>query len=332
MKICITTHCDAINHGAFLQAYALMKYVESFGVEVEFLLRIEKYFAKQLKQLAVKHPKRFGYNLIKLLKFKMFQKRYFKIGKDPGEFGIWGSDVVFQDFICQKKVKNYKQIISYAASSGSRSNPFAHTELKALRKFNALSVRDSATLDILVSSGIDFNEINISVDPIFLYDFKNEIQGVGVPYEPYILAYGYDYSAFDMSKVLHHLDINEKNIINCGYYNRHFGKNLFVETPFELPALVRKASFLITTTFHGVMFALKYNTPFIVLGNEFIENKTVWLLKELGLENRYATNLSSVCVDFSRPINDVNQKTLDTIIALSKDYLSKKISNLGSGT
>ena len=329
MRISITTHANAVNHGAFLQAYSLMKAVQQHTQNVEMISHSDDSGWVQFRQTFTKHPLRFLHNLVKLYTFKVFQTSTFRFTREPGEIDIWGSDVVFQDQVVLKKDRRYSKLTTYACSCGSRSQHFAESEVDVLKSFNSLSIRDAETLKLLEHSALNPHKLTINLDPIFLYDFSDEIQHVPVPPTSYVLAYGYDYSQFDIAKILINNEICGANILNIGYYNRLFGRNKFATTPFELPAFIKGADFLITTTFHGVMFAIKYNVPFMVLGNDHIKNKTIWLLEVLDIRDRYVDADSPALANVNRPLDDRRRAILNDLTLQSEEYLSQEIITLG---
>ena len=58
------------------------------------------------------------------------------------------------------------------------------------------------------------------------------------------------------------------------------------------------AEFVITDSFHGCVFSILFNIPFIAIGNEGRGlSRFQSLLKMFGLENRLVTDVSSVNID-----------------------------------
>lgn len=71
MKICVVTLCEAVNHGAFLQAYAMKKYLEKEGHEVFFLKTYSwKMIKTMFRSLLSYNPKKWAFK-------KEFRKSYF---------------------------------------------------------------------------------------------------------------------------------------------------------------------------------------------------------------------------------------------------------------
>lgn len=325
MKVNITTHSHAVNHGAFLQAYALQKYISELGGDVSFRPIEKQKFIQKVRGVITKNPSRLIYNYRKYRVFAKYQHKLSNKKLRNVDFEILGSDVVlqknFHDITDDDAVKK----ITYAASCGSRVSDFSGAELDLLSRFQGMSVRDSNTHAMLSDAGIKADLLEMSVDPTFLTDFERETRKIKIPKTNYIVAYGYDYSNYPIRQILLESNFNEKNIFNIGYYNRLFGQNIFVSSPFELPGFIKNCEFLVTTTFHGVMFALKYNRPFIALGNKHIQKKTIWLLQQLSISDRYVADSDEIKLDFRRPLDESNIGRLNELIACSKYYLRRNL-------
>ena len=57
MKICTITCHDVYNHGASLQAYALMSYLNSRGHQVEIIDYKPEYLSGHYKMFSIDNPK-----------------------------------------------------------------------------------------------------------------------------------------------------------------------------------------------------------------------------------------------------------------------------------
>ena len=64
-------------------------------------------------------------------------------------------------------------------------------------------------------------------------------------------------------------------------------KNHLVLTPFELLKVFKKASFVITDTFHGTIFSVRYSNKFAVLLRDSNKNKLFDLVCRLGIKDVY---------------------------------------------
>lgn len=188
-----------------------------------------------------------------------------------------------------------QKVISYAAS-------FGNTSLEGLRKYgmdeevgnllkkmDAISVRDKNSVQMVQSlTGI---QPEYHVDPVFLYDYEKETE-ISVDKKGYIVVYAYAgrITQKEAKYILKFAKKYNKEIICLAGAQEYFGT--FIKTnPFETLAYVKNADYVITDTFHGTVFSIKYNKKFatLVRGGEGItygnSMKLVDLLERFGLKN-----------------------------------------------
>ena len=296
-KINIVTYYNANNYGAFLQAYALWKFLTSNGFSVSF------------KGLKIKQQIRDSYSLElnrllseaqKLLPLDWSDSRY--------DITIIGSDEVFNynnptygNFPYFKGIAlNSKKIVSYAASIGGAN--YKKLLLKhfldfcKLRNLDWVSVRDRRTEKFLK---IFYHKcISRDVDPTLLIDFDEEIVSPAI--DKYVLVYTYGMKSEHISFIKKYAADRRLKIIATGSFCPWCDQNLIV-SPFEWIGLIKKAEYVFTSTFHGTIFSLKYKKQFLALVNN--SEKVKELLESLEIQERYCqiTNYNDI-------LNLVNSK------------------------
>lgn len=80
-------------------------------------------------------------------------------------------------------------------------------------------------------------------------------------------------------------------MISIGHYFS-WCDEVVIPTPFEVLAYFKGASYIITDTFHGSVFSIKFNKEFCTIVRDMNSNKLVSLLKQFGLENRIVTDMN----------------------------------------
>ena len=80
-------------------------------------------------------------------------------------------------------------------------------------------------------------------------------------------------------------------------------RNNIAANAFQLLGYVKNASCIVTDTFHGTVFSIKYNKKFAVFIRESNENKLFDLLKRLGLTDRAVNNVSMLSSTLDATIN-----------------------------
>lgn len=189
--------------------------------------------------------------------------------------------------------------ISYASSFSISKLPdqFCPEFARLLRNYNYISVRENTGVDIVKSLT---GKIPIVVlDPTLLLNakqwnmladkMKDKYCG-----EKYILVYLLDY-AFNPRPTIYELvkkikkDTGYRVIFlgkmetSCGITD---GSLAECDSPIEFLHLIRNAAVVITSSFHGVAFAINYERPLLALiENAITDNRIPTLLGSIGLDN-----------------------------------------------
>ncbi len=336
MKIGILSMQKILNYGSFLQAFSLKKQFENRGHDVYFIDveigreicqeqverrnligKIDKYFFKRIENcLLSRKMKRIHIN-----DYEMYLETEKKISEgECFDIVVIGSDEVFNattpspwGFTKQLfgAVYNANTVVTYAASCGSTTLLTAQrygicNEISsALKNVKYLSVRDENTFDFI--KGLTGRDGEMNVDPVFLANYDSYIP-LPKKRSPYMLVYAYSNRINDEREIRAIKQYAKKNgleIICVGMQQRWCSKNIAANA-FELIGYVKDATCVVTDTFHGTVFSIKYNKRFVSLVRESNVNKLGWLLKQFDL--------------YDRAIFDVEnfEKVLDTNINFDK--------------
>lgn len=135
----------------------------------------------------------------------------------------------------------------------------------------------------------------------------------------------------------YHLRENEKNtiikfakeqrlkLISVGYSNPWCDKNIIDIGPFEWLGYFKNAKYVLTGTFHGTIFSLKYKRNFVTSTNPGIETKIKTILETVGLSSR-VINDTDVSKVLNSPIEySTVDKKLNTLIEDSRNFLLKAL-------
>ena len=144
----------------------------------------------------------------------------------------------------------------------------------------------------------------------------------------YIIVYSYPGRISDKKEIAAiQAFANQKGLrlLSIGHYFP-WCDDVVVPTPFEVLSWFRDAAYVVTDTFHGSVFSIKYNKKFCTIVREMNNQKLTYLLNQFGLENRIVSNLPDL-ENIIEPEIDyvpVNEKiTLET--ARSKKYLKENL-------
>ncbi|UHQ54874.1 polysaccharide pyruvyl transferase family protein [Microbulbifer sp. YPW16] len=292
----VTLH-RSLNFGAFLQAYALQEVLKSKGLQVAFLdhynlpQTIKRYFVLlKPKDLT---PKGILFNIRKLAEFRKADK-YLDTAKSFSSVNsvFLGSDEIWNiknssfypapEFFGLNIPKTLKKF-SYAPCAGNTTtrDMLSVKEIAAsLEKMDRISARDQHTASLVRDIAPGKNVAHV-LDPTFLFDFSNNEVEFNIE-QPYALLYSYKMPTSRAREIRDYADRMGLILVSPGFNNAWCDKVLSC-SPFEFLTLVKNAECVITDTFHGTVFAIKYRKDFV----SYCQNKEKvrLLLEEFGLES-----------------------------------------------
>ena len=201
---------------------------------------------------------------------------------------------------------------------------------KLLKNFDAISVRDNQTAQFV--EGIIKTNPKITSDPTLLYDFPNFVDKQYVE-APYVLVYILgDIIPGDFRKLKNKIieKYGEIKIISvlisdvsCEAENIS-DLSLYNIDPKEWLNLIYHAKFIITDSFHGTLFSIKYRKQFISYYSQISRSSRL-----LDLQNRFNIKniVSSVdeCLEKQIIENDIDysliEKSINHYNKISTEYL-----------
>ena len=302
------------NKGRFIQWLKLLFFDFSFHFLGSKLYATGKDFLSRLM------GKKKALSLRLLEKCKLFVDRYIHytepcdertigqlIQRHKFDIVIIGSDKIWGEISREKLVYMGDwnppfegKILSYAACSSFPFIPRYNTDKihSLLKKFSAISVRDSYTYNLLTEySDLD---IKIVLDPVFLYDFAPFLEKQDK--DPYIFTYilgseikGGHGEILKMIKRKYGnikvkafvLSINSTNIVP-------FADEMIDDAdPIEWLNAIYNADFIYTDSFHGIAFSLKFQKPFVAYYAESSRaTRLVDLRDRLNLKKQIISSVS----------------------------------------
>lgn len=345
MKTAIITIYDLSNYGNRLQNYALnyaLKKIEN-NIVVDNIMVIKKFHYKTILKSKLRFvlPKkkrdeakklnlyyRFNRNMKFVRKARSDKYDYFLCGSDQ----IWNPEFAGNKFYFAGFAPPYKRI-SYAASFGIDDIPDKKIrEYKEyLSEMNAISVREQSGSAIVKK--LTGRDVQVLVDPTLLLD-KVDWQKISkkpcfdVP-KKYILTYFLD----DISETIDTYIGNTAKQSNLKIIRLEEKRpNEFWQKtgPAEFVWLVEYASLMLTNSFHGSVFPVLMDVPFIVFPREYnkqsMSSRIDTLLDKLRLNDRRFHNQTideAFCVDYSH-IGGILEKEREKSVEFLKKALELK--------
>lgn len=244
--------------------------------------------------------------------YDIFRKEYLCILNTSSRYDVCviGSDEVFN---CQDNAKwgftsqlfgnisNADRVITYAASCGATevsnvSNEVRGIISKAFRKIDYFSVRDKNTLKF-VNILTDESQIHINLDPAFLYDFKNEMVKERIKkISKYCIVYSYYNRIHDKESITEIIKFCKQHGLTPIAIGapQFWIKRFYTCTPFQCLNFFKNADFVITDTFHGTIFSVKYAKKYAIITRRSNNNKLLDLIERLGIDRHMISATNSL--------------------------------------
>lgn len=207
-------------------------------------------------------------------------------------------------------VKNNKIKLSYSASFGT--DYFNGTEQDRknfkhfLSRFDGISVREDSGVEIVKN---DFNQDAVQlIDGAFLIpkekldaftsESKSDEKYIGCYVLPYYIDH--DWYKKELEKISKHLNLPIKYL--------DFNLSTSVE---DWLSFIKNAEFIITDSFHAIVFSIIFNRPFIQVKNAMTQSRFESLYRLLGIKNPFmSTDHEFSAKDIENDFNwdDINKK------------------------
>lgn len=351
-KIYTITFQKALNYGATLQAYALVKFLKSLGHDVKIIDYLPHYFflqtyrpAKGLRKTLDKYKKLKSFSVFSNKFLPLTDKTYFTKKSmrriTDAHAIVCGSDQIWNKSLTGGEFDGAYFIdfappgtrrIAFAASAGSiRIKDHPETVKEYIPKLDAVGVREEI-LEADIKEVLPDKQIKTVLDPsLLIRDYSEVIIPSCTPNKKYIVSYvvgsGEMLSRFDraIKKLKATTDIPvihigakpipsaDENILNIG--------------PSEWLTYIKNSCFVITNSFHGTAFSLNFEKNFIFIPHSIdnLNHRQTTLLKKLDLMSAMRSREEEI--DFSgEPVNySIITPRLNKLMEESREFLISSI-------
>lgn len=244
---------------------------------------------------------------------------------------------MFCDFL---PASSHKLRIAYAASFGVDTNEFSDVQLgickPLIKKFQAISVREESGVKLCKDMfGVEAKHV---LDPTMLLG-KEDYMELIKDYRPqnehvdlmqYMFFFNHEENAI-IAKTSSLLNMKPVNLMTKYFLNQVQDKSQLPDAQFlpveEWISAYNRAKFVLTDSFHGTVFCIIFNVPFLCVSPVAIA-RFKSLLKVYGLEDRLVMKESEVTKDLlEKPIDWEKVNSVREVLKKqSLDFLKKSLS------
>ena len=330
MKVCIVTVYNSENCGSYWQAFALCSYLKQGGCDVSFMKRKRKGTSHSILKGEIEKAKA---QVQQYWAFNESIKKFKIVDEIDANFDlcIIGSDTLwnledqyFEDnraiFFGEKS--KAKKTITFAVSAANTSyDAFKkHVEIiDDLKKMDAIAVRDKYTSSIVRK--LLGKVTPIVVDPTMLLE-KTEYQRycIDLQIDKFIFVYYFGRIPDDLqNKIREYANSKKLKIVVMGHGMK--GDYKFdVFSPRVFISCFNRADYVVTNTFHGVMFTLIFEKQAVF--NSCGKEKVKDVMNEYGLnDSDYSENMAINLINNNIDYNRVKIKLNENKLA-AKEYIN----------
>lgn len=326
-KIGIVTFHSAHNYGAMLQTVALQKTLDQYDTKIinyrnkniddeykVFKLKKSKNLFRVLKNLIgqVFYIKKSAERFEKFDEFMnnklnltnaFYSEEDLKNNPPNMDIYITGSDQVWNVDITKGLSEIYTlnfggnniRRIAYAASIGN-DNISQNTEeyKERISKIDYISVRENNAKQEL-SKYINKN-VEVTLDPTLLIkreEWDNMLDSEPLKNEKYILCYAPKVDE-EYLKIANYLsEMTGLKVVHFERRDKNYNNvlmNAYTTGPLDFVNLIKNAEYVVTTSFHAVVFSIIFNKRFFVIPHRKTGSRVTNLIEKLDIENRMFYN------------------------------------------
>ena len=312
------------------------------------LVKFQLILKKRKKEIVDVKRNRFNGFVKKYINVSHANYTYKELKTSDYDYYIVGSDIVWiqskgfinkAKFIAFNPNKKDAKKIAYAASFGENRIPSDNRKkvINYLKGFNAISVREKDSVGFLNRNGID--DVSHVCDPTLLLssedwneitkDVKRIDKYIGKKYA-LIYILGFDKHEKEIKEICKKMDIVPV-FVSCEKLN--LNNSLEVDyfddcSPQEWIWMIKHAEFVITDSFHGLIFSTIFKKHFLVIERSNTRNLNIRLtdyLEKIGETDKLVditrvNNVERYIWDYSKIKNN-----MDKFIDDSKKYITSSI-------
>jgi hypothetical protein len=350
MKVGILTFHRGPNYGGFLQAWHMREAIRSFGHDATLInyqgtthhqaeqVRFRGLRPRQLKGLALHWLKSRPFNTpVSELSDHAFSYDATQIPWQRFDRVVVGADVVWNFtnhvhghdpvFFGAHPAQQQTSFAAYAPSCGDTpiNGEIPNYVKSGLCRFSSIHVRDEATADLV--ERVTGSRPDLVVDPTWLQsDPMRPCSKIPAGLK-YALIYGQGATGDRAKSIAEYCRKHGLKVVSAAFPCEATTHRLHAIDPFEWVDLFRRAECVITSTFHGLLYAIKYRKPLIFMARGPSRSKSKLAIERCALQNRVVEENDPFTVNImNQALDPANPTTLpENWIHESKSILEKTL-------
>jgi hypothetical protein len=216
------------------------------------------------------------------------------------------------------------RLISYAASFGNYPATWGLADewVEKLRAFDAISVRD-ANSQYLIKDALGFTP-DMVLDPCLQFPIHADARDFDFLETPYVAVYGHNFSNAFASEIRRWAAHRRLPLISIGYRNDWADAQWLAGDPHDFAHFMARSEAVATNFFHGCIFALRNEKPFVCETSPYRSNKVQGLMAKVGGEKHLLTEEAQPAAynaRLSEPPDEEMLKKIDHLRHQSNLYL-----------
>lgn len=358
------------NYGCHLQAYALFRTLENMGFDVVYINRRHdkpgvrtrlRYFINSLKMMVLygqfrnpiyryewEYMEKQGKEMLSFFNSNIPHTKSFytskSLSKNCQSFDaiIVGSDQVWragllksiEDYFLSFVNNPHTKRIAYAASFGKEEPGYSEKQIvscgELISLFDAVSVRESFGIRLIKKFGWNCSFPKVVLDPTLLLEKESYLALCGSSKEKTPKIFCYILDVTDEKKQIVETVEKELKIKAVNFLKGNESRDFVYPAIHKWLEAFRDSKFVITDSFHGTVFSIIFNVPFLVIGNVNRGSERMSsLLKTVGLESRLVNGKEHVkeIVDGSIDWNAIERKVAQQR-QMSLDFLKSSLKGI----
>ena len=236
-----------------------------------------------------------------------------------------------------------KTVTTYAASFGNttveKMEQFGKKEEIAslLKKIDRISVRDNNSFRAV--SELTGIEPVSNMDPVLMYDFTAEMENgdlnseqIRLMSQSYMIVYAYPNRLTELETEKLKNFAKEKGLLIYGISGyQSYADEMIYDTPLNILKYFKHAQYVVTDTFHGTIFSVINNKPFVTIVRKSVngsygnQEKLEDLLTKLELRDRFTFHGENIVDILDTPIDYENT---NAIIEKERQHTKKYLSEV----